>query len=151
MRLPNGFLTFQSLRPGERLNVPDKWSSKHFDELPPVYFSALPAPDGVTPSRLGALADGVLGNFATLDTAIKEIAELSTLVDAEFAAGAGVVASLLQQAMGEVLKGGNPAAVRHAEEVLASLSWGRISTACHSSSWGEDAAQYATSSSCSNP
>lgn len=46
---PNGYITFEELRVGEVLNLPDKWWSKEFDELPPSYFAALPHPDGVTP------------------------------------------------------------------------------------------------------
>ncbi len=47
-RFPNGYVTFQELRAGEKLRLPDKWWSKEFDELPPSYFAALPNPDGVT-------------------------------------------------------------------------------------------------------
>jgi hypothetical protein len=45
---PNGFVTFKELHVGEQLNLPDKWWTKEFDELPPAYFAALPHPDGVT-------------------------------------------------------------------------------------------------------
>jgi len=51
---PNGFVTFTELRAGEKINLPDKWWSKEFDELPPSYFAALPYADGVTPGK-GAL------------------------------------------------------------------------------------------------
>ncbi len=47
-RFPNGYVTFQELRIDEKLNLPDKWWSKEFDELPSSYFAALPNPDGVT-------------------------------------------------------------------------------------------------------
>lgn len=45
---PNGFITFQDLRVGETLWIPDKWFSEEFDRLPPEYFAALPHPDGIT-------------------------------------------------------------------------------------------------------
>jgi putative hemolysin len=61
---PNGFTTFHELREGETLNLPEKWFTKEFDELPPSYFAALPHPDGVTPSKsvaaLGAAAPGTV-------------------------------------------------------------------------------------------
>lgn len=50
---PNGYVTFRELRAGERLNIPDKWFSKEFDELPPSYFAALPYADGITPGVSG--------------------------------------------------------------------------------------------------
>ncbi len=48
---PNGYVTFKELRRGEKLNLPDKWWSKEFDELPSSYFAALPYADGVTPGK----------------------------------------------------------------------------------------------------
>jgi hypothetical protein len=45
-RYPNGFVSFQHLRAGEILNLPDKWFSKEFDLLPPSYFAGLPSADG---------------------------------------------------------------------------------------------------------
>jgi hypothetical protein len=45
---PNGFTTFKTFRAGEKINLPDKWWTKEFDELPPSYFAALPYADGVT-------------------------------------------------------------------------------------------------------
>jgi hypothetical protein len=48
---PNGFVTFRELRAGETLNLPDKWWSKEFDQMPPEYFATLPYADGVTPGR----------------------------------------------------------------------------------------------------
>lgn len=46
VRYPNGFVTFQSLRVGERLNLPDKWFNGALDRLPPSYFAGLPSMDG---------------------------------------------------------------------------------------------------------
>jgi hypothetical protein len=51
VRYPNGFVTFESLAAGERLNVPGKWTSGELDRLPPSYFAGLPTADG----QLGAL------------------------------------------------------------------------------------------------
>lgn len=81
---PNGFATFDELRAGEKLNLPDKWFSKEFDELPPKYFKALPHPDGRTPSVLGALASGVLNDFAALDEAAARVGALAAMNDGEF-------------------------------------------------------------------
>ena len=59
---PNGFLSFQDLRVGETLWLPDKWFSGELDELPPEYFAALPHPDGVTLTK--AQQAGVVGEEA---------------------------------------------------------------------------------------
>lgn len=48
---PNGYKTFRSLREGEKLNLPDKWSDGTLDAMPPEYFAALPFADGVTPGK----------------------------------------------------------------------------------------------------
>lgn len=48
---PNGFVTFEELRAGETLNLPDKWFNGAIDRLPPEYFAALPHADGVTPGK----------------------------------------------------------------------------------------------------
>jgi hypothetical protein len=53
MRYPNGFFTFQSLQPGERLWLPDKWFNGELDSMPQSYFAALPSANGVTPGALG--------------------------------------------------------------------------------------------------
>jgi len=47
---PNGFLTFEDLRVGEVLNLPDIWFDDN-DQRPPEYFRSLPSPDGVTPGK----------------------------------------------------------------------------------------------------
>ena len=49
---PNGFLTFQSLLPGERLYLPEKWFNGELDALPPSYFASLPYADGATPGKI---------------------------------------------------------------------------------------------------
>lgn len=46
VRYPNGFTTFKHLIAGEVLNLPSKWFTKEFDELPPSYFAGLPSADG---------------------------------------------------------------------------------------------------------
>jgi len=51
MMHPNGFLTFQSLSPGEQLHLPEKWFNGELDALPPSYFASLPYADGVTPGK----------------------------------------------------------------------------------------------------
>jgi hypothetical protein len=48
VRRPNGYLDFRDpLVPGERLWVPDKWSSGELDALPKSYFDSLPDPTGL--------------------------------------------------------------------------------------------------------
>jgi len=47
---PNGFLTFEELRVGEVLNLPDIWFDDN-DQRPPEYFQSLPYADGVTPGK----------------------------------------------------------------------------------------------------
>lgn len=49
--LPNGYITFEELRVGETINLPDKWFDGTLDRMPPSYFASLPHPDGITPSR----------------------------------------------------------------------------------------------------
>jgi len=96
---PNGFTTFDELRPGEKINLPDKWFSKEFDELPPVYFRALPHPDGKTPSVLGALADGVLSDFAALEEAATRVGALAAMSDGEFSLNMSAAADSIDRAV----------------------------------------------------
>jgi hypothetical protein len=44
--LPNGFITFETLTPGETLYLPDIWIDGN-DHRSPAYFKSLPYPDGV--------------------------------------------------------------------------------------------------------
>ena len=46
--LANGYVTFESLTPGEKLNLPPKWFDGSLDRLPKGYFANLPSPDGVS-------------------------------------------------------------------------------------------------------
>ncbi len=46
--LPNGFRTFQSLRIGETINLPEAWFNGQHDALPAAYFARLPNADGVS-------------------------------------------------------------------------------------------------------
>ncbi len=101
VRHPNGFLTFRELRVGETLRLPDKWWSKEFDALPPEYFKALPHPDGVTPSKLGALAAGVLGSYSQLDAAMMAVSSLATKDDRSFYADLDGAASLVDESVRE--------------------------------------------------
>ena len=73
---PNGFVTFKELHVGEQLNLPDKWWTKEFDELPPAYFAALPHPDGVTlpKSTARVLGEPPSGVVAAAQTAAAAIA-----------------------------------------------------------------------------
>lgn len=100
---PNGYETFVELVENETLNLPDKWFSAEFEALPPVYFAALPAADGVTPSRLGDLAGGVLGDFATLENAAAQLGSLASMGDADFAANVDAVAATLDQAVSDAI------------------------------------------------
>lgn len=100
--MPNGFMTFADWHAGEEINLPEKWFSKHFDELPEAYFKALPSADGVTPSSLGSAAAGILGDYSTLDTAITKIDSLPGLSDAEFADTAVQAAAALADSVRDV-------------------------------------------------
>ncbi len=53
----NGYVTFESIRVGEELRLPDRWFDGTLDRLPKEYFVNLPHPDGVTPSKIGIGAD----------------------------------------------------------------------------------------------
>jgi hypothetical protein len=102
---PNGFETFESLVAGERLNIPDKWSNGELDHRPRAYFAALPYHDGVTPSSLGALAAGVLADYATLDAASTKVGALSTMNDQPFSDSVGDTASSVDAAVREISGG----------------------------------------------
>lgn len=93
---PNGFKTFESLRAGEKLNLPAKWFDGSLDTRPKAYFSALAHPDGVTP---GVGAPDVLTNYSVLDAAAAQVSALAALGDQPFnyaveAAAAGIDASV---------------------------------------------------------
>ena len=57
---PNGYVTFKSLKWGDKLKLPDKWFTKEFDELPPSYFASLSHPDGKTMPARGVGSVGLL-------------------------------------------------------------------------------------------
>jgi hypothetical protein len=124
VRYPNGFTTFRELRAGERLYLPDKWFSKEFDELPPVYFKALPHPDGVTPSTLGMLASGVLGDYAQLDSAMLSVTSLASRNDREFYAGVDRAAAEVDASVREAF--GNPTSAPIAETVRRATDHARL-------------------------
>lgn len=121
--MPNGFLTFREMVPGERLWIPDKWSSPEFDRLPPAYFKALPYHDGVTPSSLGLAALGVLGDFAALDSASASLAALAGMSDADFSAAVRNTGTAINQAVQEAYGGSNPVASGHARDAYAGTQW----------------------------
>lgn len=105
---PNGFTTFKSLLAGEKLNLPDKWASKLFDDLPSTYFAALPHPDGVTPGKFGVGAAGTLGDYATLDAARTKMNALKQVGDQAFGAEAASTADLIDQSVREAAGSTNP-------------------------------------------
>lgn len=83
-RMPNGFLTFEDLREGETINLPDKWFDGTLDRMPKIYFTALPYPDGVTSSSLGDAAAGVVAGYSGLDAASVQVGALAVKGDQEF-------------------------------------------------------------------
>jgi hypothetical protein len=126
---PNGFTTFREIRVGEKLILPEKWFSKEFDELPPAYFSSLPHPDGVTPSKLGLAAAGILGDYSTLDAASSSVNSL--LRDLSGATGAVALseivnnaAALIDKSVSEVTSA-NQTAAGYAQDARASTYWAR--------------------------
>jgi len=121
--MPNGFVTFESLVPGERLWIPDKWSSPEFDRLPAVYFKALPYADGVTPSALGAAADGVLGDFQALDAAGARVSALASMPDAQFNASVGDAGTAINAAIQEAYGSPNAAAAAAAKNAQDGTQW----------------------------
>lgn len=120
---PNGFLSFQTFAPGETINLPDKWFSPEFDALPFAYFAALPSADGVTPSKLGVAAAGVLGDYATLDSATTHVADLARLNDLEFSTASAAAAAEISQSVREVISSSNKDAAGNAQDAQASAYW----------------------------
>jgi len=104
---------------GERLILPEKWFNGNLDGMPPVYFMALPYPDGVTPSTLGDAAAGVLADFAELDAIVNQISALPQLNDQEFATTATVLGNMIDQAVSQT--GSMP----QAQEAAAAAEWVR--------------------------
>jgi hypothetical protein len=134
VRHPNGFLSFRSLQPGERLWIPDKWSSPEFDRLPPAYFKALPNADGVTPSTLGDAATGVLGDFQALDAASAKLSALAGMTDAQFNAAVGDVGAAIDAGVQEAYGSANAVAAAHAKDAHDGTQWawqrnGQLTTA----------------------
>ena len=120
---PNGFTTFRELRAGEKLNLPDKWFSKEFDERPKAYFAALPYPDGVTPSTLGDAAAGVLGDYATYDTAVAKLAQLVPMDNQSFSASVDGAIVPLDQSVKEADASSVPAIAAYGQATHASTNW----------------------------
>jgi hypothetical protein len=120
---PNGFTTFRTLDVGEVLNLPDKWFSKEFDELPPVYFQALPYADGVTPSTLGDRAAGVLGDYALLDSATAKVNALAAMDIASFSSAVGEAGSSIDAAVEEAYGSPNAQAAQYAQAVQSGTQW----------------------------
>lgn len=115
--LPNGFVTFRSLVPGEVLNLPEKWFDGTLDMRPRAYFAALPFSDGVTPSTLGLAAAGVLADYATLDQATTLVGTLPGLDDASFSAAVPDTASLIDSSIVKEVGDMSGVAVTHAQNV----------------------------------
>lgn len=78
---PNGFKTFESLRAGEKLNLPTKWFDGSLDTRPKAYFAALPHHNGVTP---GVGAPNVLTDYSVFDAAAAQVGALAVLSDQPF-------------------------------------------------------------------
>lgn len=123
---PNGFTTFKNLRVGEKLNLPDKWFSKEFDERPKKYFAALPAVDGKTPSSLGlAAAAGVLADYSAFDTAVSTIASLASMTPQSFSNAVDAACTLIDQSVHEADGSTNPGIAAYAQAVHLSTNAAR--------------------------
>jgi hypothetical protein len=118
---PNGFVTFKSLRVGEKLNLPDKWFEPGFDLLPPAYFGSLPYADGVTPSPFGELAPVVLRDFKALDVAADKVRALLSADNEAFARHADHAATAIHDAIQPALASSIASAVQYAQAAESSL------------------------------
>lgn len=123
--LPNGFMTFETLVPGEVLNLPDKWFDGTLDTRPHAYFAALPYSDGVTPSTLGLAAAGVLADYATLDQATALVGTLPSLDDASFSAAVPDTAALIDSSIAKEVGDMAGTAVTHAQNARVNTSAAR--------------------------
>lgn len=121
---PNGFTTFKSLVPGEKLALPAKWFNGDLDTRPQAYFSALPYSDGVTPSTLGGAASGILGTYAALDAASARVNALPQMDISAFSSAVNDTASLIDQSVEEAST--NPAAAGQVLNARASTAWARM-------------------------
>jgi hypothetical protein len=123
---PNGYTTFRNLRVGEKLNLPDKWFSKEFDERPKKYFAALPAVDGKTLSSLGlAEAAGILGDYGAFDTAVSTITSLASLSPQSFSNAVDAACTLVDQSVREADGSANPGIAAYAQAVHLSTNAAR--------------------------
>jgi hypothetical protein len=120
---PNGYVTFESLTPGEQLVLPDKWFEPWFDELPPAYFGSLPYADGVTPSPFGTVANVVLGDYSALEVAAHKVVDLATMDDSAFSAHVDAAGAALGAVMQKVVDGSNPSASARAMSVQNTVRW----------------------------
>lgn len=126
---PNGYATFKSLVPGEKINLPDKWFDGSLDSRPHAYFAALPYADGVTPSMLGAAAAGVLADYAALDTASAKVSALAAMGDQPFHDAVEDTASAVDASVQDISGTGSPAiyAAPYAQDVKKATARARAS------------------------
>ena len=120
---PNGFSTFETLRAGETLNLPDKWFNGDLDSRPPIYFQALPYADGVTPSTLGDAAAGVLGDYAALDAATQRVGALAALDNQSFSNAVGDTGTAINAAIQEAYGSSNAQAAQYAKATQDGTQW----------------------------
>lgn len=118
VKFPNGFTTFESLVPGEKLFLPEKWFNGDLDSRPQAYFSALPYSDGVTPSTLGDAAAGILGTYAALDAASASVNALPRMDLHTFSHAVDNASALVDQSIEEV-------SADQAQNTHASTAWAR--------------------------
>ena len=116
---PNGFRAFESLVPGEILNLPDAWFHPARDLLPPTYYKILPHPDGVTRGSLGDAP----GSLPDLDTAVAAVARLAALGDAEFVQAVGDAGAKVDAVVNGVSSTGSADAVTKARAVTDATQW----------------------------
>jgi len=110
----NGYVTFQSLEPGEVLALPEKWFEPWFEDLPPAYFASLPYADGATPSPFGAAAAEVISAYDTIAAAAYKIFDLVPMSDREFVASLSGAIGSLNASVQKVVNGSNPVAASRA-------------------------------------
>ena len=118
---PNGLISFEELRVGETINLPDEWFHPARESLPPTYYKILPHHDGVTRGSLG----GTLGDFPELDAAVTAVAQLAALDDKSFTRAVGDAGPRIDASVKEAVGSAASAAKAQAVQNATKWAWNR--------------------------